>query len=81
MLLLFVMRMALNVFGFGLSLFPDFSWSVDTTALEYGVSIIRVIAYLLPMDTVGAIFGLLLGLLALRVSMALVHFILEILPF
>ena len=71
------------VFGIvsGMLLFlPDISWSVDSAALNTFLDYVRVGSYLLPMDTVGTIVGLVCSIIAFRVIISLIKTIWELLP-
>ena len=63
------------------SLLPDFSWSVETSAFSYMLSILRVAGYMFPWATVVTIAGLILGLSVFRVVIAFIKSIWDLLPF
>ena len=63
-----------------LSVVPDITFSVDTSAFQYFVDILRVACYMLPMGTVGAIVGIIVGLAWLRIQIAIVRTIWDLLP-
>ena len=75
----------LNImFGFVSGFFnilPDFTWSVETTAFEYFLSILKVAGYVFPWSTVVAITGLIVGLSIFRVVIAFIKAIWDLLPF
>lgn len=75
----------LNImFGFVSGFFdilPDFTWSVETTAFEYFLSILRVAGYVFPWGTVVAITGLIVGLCIFRIVIAFIKAIWDLLPF
>lgn len=62
------------------SLLPDITWSVETSAFEYFISILRVAGYMLPMDTVATIAGLLVALTTFRIIIAIIRTIWDVLP-
>lgn len=72
------------VFGISrgfLSLAPDISWSVDTTAFTFVQDILSVVGYFLPMGTVRTIVGLIIALTIFRVFVALGKTLWDLLPF
>ena len=75
----------LNImFGFVSGFFdilPDFTWSVETTAFEYFLSILKVAGYVFPWGTVVAITGLIVGLCIFRIVIAFIKAIWDLLPF
>ena len=68
------------VTGF-LNLLPDFTWSVETSAFSYILSILKVAGYIFPWSTVVAIAGLILGLSIFRVVIAFIKVVWDLLPF
>ena len=60
---------------------PDITWSVDTSAFIYFLSILKVAGYMFPWSTVVAIAGLILGLSIFRVVIAFIKAIWDLLPF
>ena len=67
------------VSGF-LSLMPDFTWSVDTSAFEYFLTILKIAGYVFPWSTVIAIAGLIIGLSIFRIVIAFIKAIWDLLP-
>lgn len=63
-----------------LKLLPDIQWSVDTTAFQYFLDIVKVVGYLLPMDTVSTIIGLIIDLTIFRILIAIPKAIWDLLP-
>ena len=62
------------------SLMPDFTWSVDTSAFSYFMTILQVAGYVFPWSTVVAIAGLVVGLSIFRVVIAFIKTIWDLLP-
>lgn len=62
------------------SVVPDITFSVDTTAFQYFVDILKVACYMLPMGTVSAIIGIIVGLAWLRIQVAIIRTIWDLLP-
>ena len=67
------------VSGF-LSLLPDVSWSVETTAFEYFLSILKIAGYMFPWGTVVAICSMIVALSIFRVVIAFIKSIWDLLP-
>ena len=67
------------VSGF-LSLMPDFTWSVDTSAFSYFLTILKVAGYVFPWSTVVAIVGLIIGISIFRIVIAFIKSIWDLLP-
>ncbi len=63
-----------------LNLLPDITWSVDTGAVAYFIDICRVVSYLLPMDTIGRIIGLIFIIILFRLVISIIKTIWELLP-
>lgn len=63
------------------ALLPDFSWSVETSAFSYFMSILKVAGYMFPWGTVVAIASLIVGLSIFRVVIAFIKSIWDLLPF
>ena len=63
------------------SLLPNFSWSVDSSAFSYMMSIFQVAGYMFPWGTVVAIVGLIVGLSIFRIVIAFIKSIWDLLPF
>lgn len=64
-----------------LTLAPDISWSVDTTAFTFVRDILSIVGYLLPMGTVIAIVDLIIAITIFKVFIALGKTIWDLLPF
>lgn len=62
-------------------LLPDFSWSLDTSAGSYFMSILEVVCYMLPVDTFVTIAGITLDLIILRIIVAVLRTVWDLLPF
>ena len=63
-----------------MSLLPDIQWSVDTTAFQYFLDVIKVVGYLLPADAVMTVVGLIIDLTILRFVVALIKTLWDLLP-
>lgn len=62
------------------ALLPNISWSVETSAFGYFLSIIRVASYMLPMGTITTICGLVTDIMIFRIIVAIVRTIWDVLP-
>ena len=63
-----------------LAVLPDVSWSVDSGAMSYFISMLQVVFYLLPMDTVVQIVGIVVTITVFRILVALVRTVWAVLP-
>ena len=63
------------------ALLPDVTWSVDSSAFSYFMSILKVAGYVFPWGTVVAIASLIVGLSIFRVVIAFIKSIWDLLPF
>lgn len=61
------------------SILPDFS-GIDLGFLDTALSVISGVCYFLPMGTVGAIFAILVSLMAFRIAVSLIKTLWELLP-
>jgi len=76
----FLMNIIFTLVSGFLSLLPEISWSVDSSAWSYFSSIIRVVSYMLPMGTVSAIITLIVALSTFRIIIAGIKAIWDLLP-
>lgn len=67
------------VTGF-LNLLPDINFTVESSAFEYFLGIVQVAAYMLPMGTVMMIIDLIIILTLLRIVIAVIKSIWDLLP-
>ena len=63
-----------------LDILPDFSWSLDTSAGGYFLSIVSLVSYMLPVDTITLIIGITLDLLLLRIIVAGIRTLWDLIP-
>lgn len=63
------------------SALPDITFNPDSVALMNISEAIRFVCYFLPMDTVAAIFGLILAITSFRIGVSVLKTIWAILPF
>lgn len=71
------------IFGIVSNMFdalPDISWSVDSTAFDYIIGILKVVGYMLPWGTVATIIGLIVALNIFRFGVAVIKTIWDLLP-
>lgn len=76
----FFLNIIFNIVSGMLGVLPEIEWSVETTAFEYFLDIIRVAGYMLPMQTVSQIISLVVGLTLFRILIAIPKTIWELLP-
>lgn len=76
----FFLNIIFNIVSGMLSMLPDFSWSVETSAFQYLFSFIRCVGYLLPWNTVGSIITIVIGICGIRFVIAIIKAIWELLP-
>lgn len=76
----FLLDIVFNIVSGMFGLLPDLSWSVDTSAFDYLTSFIACIAYLLPWDTVQAIVALIFTITVIRIVIAGIKVLWDILP-
>ena len=62
------------------SLLPEVSWSVDTSAFQYFISILQIAGYVFPWGTVAAIASIVFGLSIFRIVIAFIKAIWDLLP-
>lgn len=63
------------------NLMPDITWSVETTAFEYFLDILRFAGYMFPWGTVTAICSIIIALSIFRIVVAFIRTIWALLPF
>lgn len=76
----FFLNIIFNIVSGLLSLLPDITWSVETSAFEYFVSIIQCVGYLLPWGTVSTIVSLIVALSIFRIIIAIIKSVWDLLP-
>ena len=62
------------------NLLPDISWSVDTSAFEYFISILKVAGYVFPWGTVVAIVMIVFSISMFRIVISFIKTIWDLLP-
>lgn len=63
-----------------LSAAPDITFSVETSAFQYFVDILKIACYMLPMNTVSNIIGVIVGISVFRIVIAVISSIWDLLP-
>ena len=76
----FFLDIIFNLVSGMLSAAPDITFSVETSAFQYFVDILKVACYMLPMNTVSTIIGIIVGISGLRIFVALIRTIWDLLP-
>lgn len=64
-----------------LSLIPDFAWNVDSVALTNFYEALRLVFYIVPADVVVAIIGLTIVITNIRIGVAVIKTIWQLIPF
>lgn len=77
----FLLNIVFNIVSDFFGMLPEFSWSVETSAFQYFLSILQVAGYMFPWSTVVTICGLIVGLSIFRVVIAFIKVIWDLLPF
>ena len=77
----FLLNIVFNIVSGFFGMLPEFSWSVETSAFQYFLSILQVAGYMFPWGTVVAICSLIVGLSIFRVVIAFIKSIWDLLPF
>lgn len=77
----FFLNIVFNIVSGFFGMLPEFSWSVETSAFQYFLSILQVAGYMFPWGTVVAICSLIVGLSIFRVVIAFIKAIWDLLPF
>lgn len=76
-----ILNVMFNFLGGILGLLPDISWDVSTSAFEYFLDIVRVVGYLMPINTVTTIIKLIIALTIFRIIIAVIKTVWDLLPF
>lgn len=77
----FLLNVVFGISHGALSLLPDISLDVNSSAFEYFLAIVRSACYLLPMGTVRAIISTIVLLSIFRIVIATVKTVWDLLPF
>ena len=76
----FFLDIIFNLVSGMLSAAPDITFSVETSAFQYFVDILKVACYMLPMNTVSTIVGIIVCISGLRIVIAVIRTIWDLLP-
>lgn len=76
----FVIDLIYKIVSGLLTLLPDFSWDVESSVFSYFIGILQAAGYMLPMDTVGIIVGLIVALTTFRIVISIIKTIWDLLP-
>ena len=77
----FLLDIVFSISSGALSLLPDITWSVDSTAFTYFLDIVRIVGYMLPAPTVVAIITLIFSFHVVRVVVAIIKSVWDLFPF
>lgn len=75
-----ILRLTFGCVRAVLGVLPDISWSVDSGAASYFLSILQVVNYMLPFNTVIAIVGITLDLFVFRIMVAIFRTLWDLIP-
>lgn len=72
--------------GFGiadkfLSMLPDMTWSIETSAWEYAKDFLDMICYLLPLNTIRNIVSFIVAVAFVRIVISFARTIMGFIPF
>lgn len=76
----FFLNIIFNLLEWMLELLPEVSWSVNTSAFTYFMSIVDVVCYMLPVNTIITIAGIVIDLMIFRIVIAIVRTVWDLLP-
>lgn len=76
----FFLNIIFNIAYGALSILPDFNWTVSASWTGFIQDAMSVVSFFLPMGTVTAIISLICGLISIRVVIAIVKTIWDLLP-
>lgn len=63
-----------------LNLLPDIQWTVEGSVFDSFLDVLEMVCYLLPMQTVVTMFGIVVGFTMFKVVISLIKTIWDILP-
>lgn len=76
----FLLNIVFNIVEGALSILPAFDWNVKTSFFQSFLDMLRLAGYLLPMQTIAIIIGIINALLLFRITISLIKTIWELLP-
>lgn len=76
----FFLNIVFGIVSGMLELLPDVTWSVETSAFEYMLSIIQCVGYFLPWNHVVIIVGLIIDFAIIRIIIAVIKAVWDLLP-
>lgn len=76
----FFINIIFNLVTWMFELLPEVSWSVDSSAFEYFLGIVRVASYVFPVGTVSQILGIVVDFMIFRIIISIVRMIWDIFP-
>lgn len=77
----FFLNIVFNIVSGFFGMLPEISWSVETSAFQYFMSILQMAGYVFPWSTVVTICGFIFGLSVFRVVISFIKTIWDLLPF
>ena len=76
----FLLNIVFSLVQWLLGFLPDISFNVESSAFDYFIGIIQVAAYMLPMNTIFAIIGIIVALTLFRIVIAIIKTVWDLLP-
>lgn len=77
----FLLNIVFGIVSGFFALLPEVTWSVDSSAFSYFLSILQVAGYVFPWSTVATIASLIVSLSLFRIVIAFIRTIWDLLPF
>ena len=76
----FLLNIVFGLLSGAFSLLPDITFSLESSVYQYFIDIVKVAAYMLPMNTVSAIVSLIIQLTIIRIVIAFFTALWNVLP-
>lgn len=80
MILEFLLNIVFNVAYSALSALPEIEWSIESSGFDFFLNAVRVAGYLFPADVIRLIGTFLIGTTILRIGIASVKSLWDLLP-
>lgn len=76
----FLLNIVFNIVEGALSILPSFDWNINSAFFQGALDVIRLAGYLLPMNTITIMIGIVIFLTLFRIAVSLIKTIWELLP-
>ena len=80
MITTFTLDVIFSVLSGMLAMLPDITWSPDSNWVEVVLSVMKVVGYLVPWDTVVAIISIVISFTIFRIVISIIKTIWDLLP-